>query len=62
MLKWRKDHRSNMDRTVECFRGFLDCLENPKEKGIIYGIGAWMMEGIKNHRAMKIARKMGLHV
>lgn len=29
-----------MERSIECFRGFLDCLENPTEKGIIYGVGA----------------------
>lgn len=31
--------RNMMDRTIECFRGFLDCLENPVEKGILKGVG-----------------------
>ena len=26
-----------MERTVECFRGFLDCLEGAVEKGVVYG-------------------------
>ena len=30
-----------MERTVECFRGLLDCLEDPREKGVVYGVGAW---------------------
>lgn len=28
-----------MERTVECFRGLLDCLEDPREKGVVYGAG-----------------------
>ena len=24
-----------MERTVECFRGFLDCLDDPEERGVV---------------------------
>lgn len=30
-----------MERTIDGFRGFLDCLEGAREKGIIYGTGVW---------------------
>ena len=36
-----------MERTIDGFRGFIDCLENPQEKGVIYGIGAWKVGEIK---------------
>jgi len=35
--------------TIEGLRGFTrDCLEGTKEKGIIYGTGAWKVGEIKN--------------
>lgn len=30
-----------MQRTMEEFRGFTSCIDNPKEKGSIYGTGVW---------------------
>ena len=39
-----------MERSIECFRGLLDCLENPNEKGVIYGVGAWQ-------KALKLCKK-----
>jgi len=30
-----------MERTLEEFRGFTSCLNRAKEKGVIYGVGAW---------------------
>lgn len=51
-----------MERTVECFRGFLDCLENPREKGVIYGVGAWRVGEIEGTPAMEQAYQAGLHV
>jgi|AGTN01.3.fsa_nt_gi hypothetical protein len=35
-----------MNRTIEEFRGFISCLVGAKEKGIIYGTGAWQMGDI----------------
>lgn len=48
-----------MERTIEEFRGFTSCLNNPKEKGIIYGTGAWNIGDIKKSNAMKKAFEMG---
>ena len=50
---------SKLERTVECFRGFTDCLENPVEKGIIYGVGAWMPGDIREKPTMQQAYDMG---
>jgi len=48
-----------MERTLEGFRGFTSCLSGAKEKGIIYGNGAWNMGDIKGSKAMKQAYEMG---
>lgn len=52
----------NMQRTVECFRGFADCLPNSIEKGIIYGTGAWEMGEIATLPTMQQAYEMGRNV
>lgn len=51
-----------MERTLEGLRGFTSCLIGAEEKGIIYGTGAWNMEGIKESRAMVQAYEMGKEV
>ena len=48
-----------MKRTIEGFRGFTSCLTGAKEKGIIYGTGAWNIGDIKDKPAMKEAFEMG---
>lgn len=48
-----------MERTLEEFRGFTFCLNGSKEKGIIYGTGAWNIGDIKKSNAMKQAYEMG---
>ena len=49
-----------MERTVEGFRGFTeDCLPNARERGIIYGTGAWQKGDINNSPAMVQAYEMG---
>ena len=50
-----------MERTIEGFRGFTYCLENPIEKGIIYGTGAWQIGDINDKPAMKEAFELGLN-
>lgn len=53
------DSRQAMERTMEGFRGFTSCLSGAKEKGIIYGTGAWKVGDIKGRPAMKQAYEMG---
>ena len=45
--------------TIDGFRGFLDCLEGPQEKGTVYGIGAWKVGEIKDTPYMQEAYNMG---
>ena len=52
-------NRNQMERTIESFRGFTSCLSRPKEKGIIYGTGAYKMGEIKRSSAMAQAFEMG---
>lgn len=51
--------RRAMERTLEGFRAFTSCLSRPKEKGVIYGTGAWKKGDIKESKAMKEAYEMG---
>lgn len=46
-------------RTLEAFRGFTACLNDPVEKGVIHGTGAWNIGEIKSTRAMGEAYEMG---
>ena len=53
------DSKPAMERTLEGFRAFTSCLSKAKEKGIIYGTGAWNIGEIKKSNAMKQAYEMG---
>lgn len=56
------DNVANMQRTIEGFRGYLDCLPGAVEKGVIYGVGAWQIGEIKNSPAMEQAYSAGKNV
>ena len=51
-----------LDRGVECFRGFFDCLENVRIQGIIKGAGLEGRGEVKKNEYMKIAYNMGKNV
>jgi len=51
--------RKAMQRTVESLRGFTSCLNGAKEKGIVYGTGAWEVGEILASPAMHKAYEMG---
>lgn len=53
---------SHMERTIECFRGFADCLPGAVEKGVIYGTGAWAKGDIKTLPALQQAYETGRSV
>lgn len=52
-------NKKAMERTLEEFRGFTFCLDEAKEKGIIYGTGAWNIGDIKKSNALKQAYERG---
>ncbi len=56
------ENKKALERTIEEFRGFTTCLDEPHEMGIIYGTGAWNMGDIKGKPAMKHAYEMGKQV
>lgn len=51
-----------MERTIEGFRGFTSCIENPMEKGIVYGVNAWEKGAIAGNPAMQQAYEMGKNI
>lgn len=48
--------------TVDCFRGYTDCVEGAVIKDVIYGIGVYEKGEIKNTSLMDTAYKLGLNV
>ena len=50
---------ANLERAVECFRGYADCLPGAQEKGVIYGAGVWQKGEIVGKPAAKQAYAMG---
>lgn len=51
--------KENFQPVVLEFRGFLQALENPTEKGIIYGTGVWEKGSVGETSAMSEAYEMG---
>ena len=51
--------KRSLERTIEGFRGFLYCLEGAREKGIVYGSGAWKKATSKESPALNEAYEMG---
>ena len=56
------DEKASQERTLECFRGYADCVEGAKEMGVIYGVGVYAPGEIKGTPAFKEAYRMGLGV
>ncbi len=48
-----------MDRTLEDFRGFLDCLENAQEVGALRVAGVWKKGEIENTKYLSEAYEAG---
>lgn len=48
-----------LERTLEGFRGFTSCLGRAREKGVIYGTGAWNAGDIKKSPVMVQVFEMG---
>ncbi|MBQ6430582.1 MAG: flavodoxin family protein [Oscillospiraceae bacterium] len=51
-----------VDRTIECFRGYADCVEGAKEMGVIRGVGVYEKGKIKNTPVFRQAYEMGKSV
>lgn len=56
------EDKSSAERTLECFRGYADCVDGAKECGVIYGTGVYEKGAIKNTEIMQQAYEMGKNV
>ena len=56
------EDRESQERTLECFRGYADCVEGAKEMGVVYGIGVYEPGEIRSTPAFKEAYEIGLGV
>jgi multimeric flavodoxin WrbA len=52
-------NRKALQRTLEGFRAFTSCLSGPKEKGVVYGTGAWEAGAVEGTPAMREAYNLG---
>ena len=53
------DAVASQQRTLECFRGYADCVEGAKEMGVISGVGVYAPGEIENTPAFSEAYQMG---
>lgn len=53
------DARSAIDGTLTGFRGFLDCVSNVEEAGVIYGTGLSEIGDVKGKPVLQTAYEMG---
>lgn len=56
------DELSSADTTLACFRGYADCVEGAKEKGVIIGNGVYEPGKVKGTPAVERAYLMGKNV
>ena len=56
-----EDHAA-MEKTLAGFRGFLECLDDSHEKGVIYGTGALKIGDIKGKPALTDAFNAGKNI
>lgn len=56
------EERESQERTIECFRGYADCVEGAKEMGVIYGTGVYEKGEIESSPAFIEAYEMGKSV
>ena len=54
-----EDNQKNMERTVDTFQGFLDCLNGATIKDVIYGLGVWHTGEINNQPKMQEIYNIG---
>ncbi len=50
------------ETTINCFRGYADCVEGAKEKGIVYGMGTYEKGEVVGTKAMTEAYEMGKNI
>ena len=56
------ENKEAQERTIECFRGYADCVEGAVEKGVVYATGVYQKGEILSTPFMKQAYELGLSV
>lgn len=56
------EEAESAETTLACFRGYADCVEGAKEKGVIIGGGVYEKGTVKTKSVMKTAYEMGRSV
>jgi len=56
------ESKQAMDTALAGFRGFVSCLGEVSEKGVVFGTGVWKIGDIKGKTAMAQAYEMGKNV
>ena len=56
------EDKASADRTLECFRGYADCVEGAVEKGVIIGSGVYEKGSVRDTPAFQEAYEMGKSV
>lgn len=56
------NEEQSCERTIECFRGYADCVEGAKEMGVICGVGVYGKGEIIGKEQMTQAYEMGKNV
>ncbi len=51
-----------MERTIDTFQGFLDCLEGATIEGVVYGLGVWHKGEVNDKPTMQEAYNMGANI
>ena len=51
-----------LERTIDGFRGFMDCYDGLREKGVILATGVWNLGEVNNTKYMTEAYEMGKKV
>lgn len=54
--------RESCERTLECFRGYADCVDGAREMGVVCGTGVYKKGEIAGKEQMRQAYEMGLSV
>ena len=54
--------REAAEGTLAAFRGFIRCLPDAQEKGIVYGMGTWDKGDVYRHPSYELAYEMGKKV
>lgn len=57
-----ENDQPKMERTIDTFQGFLDCLNNPTIKGVVYGLGVWHVGDIKGNKSLAESYQMGKQI